>query len=361
MTKATRATRDLVMRLSMVLLTASPLVAWADDITFKDQRGKLITLEHPAQRVVVLPKPIASMFIAIDGGTQHLSGIHPAAQAVITKSVLGTIFPEVARINTNVVREGFIPNVEEMLKVDPEVVIQWALKVEDYIEPLERVGLTVVGLGYGTNEIERERVAIIGKIVNQEERANSLLAWQDSVRRDIEDRMSSIPLDRRSRMIFLDRFSSDGISVFGRDEFFFQAAGVRNVAFEAGLNQPSVAVNEEQLLAWDPDIVFMNYYDEEAKPDDLYDNPVLAGLSAVKARRVYKTPRLDPASHEAPLVWMWMTTLAYPELYRWDVRKSIREKYVALYGKSPSEPDLDSIIQMPVNGRSKYYHEMFYK
>src|SRR5690349_19622865 len=148
MTHATRRAGARIMWLAMALLSTSPLGAQASDIAFKDQRDKLITPAHPAQRAVVLPKPIASTFIAVDGGTQHLAGIHPAAQSVIMGSVLGTIFPEVAKINTNVVREGFIPNVEEMLEVDPDVVIQWALKVEDYIEPLERVGLTVVGLGY---------------------------------------------------------------------------------------------------------------------------------------------------------------------------------------------------------------------
>jgi iron complex transport system substrate-binding protein len=103
----------------------------------------------------------------------------------------------------------------------------------------------------------------------------------------------------------------------------------------------------------------MNYYDEQGQPSDLYTSPVLANLSAVKAGRVYKTPRLDPASHEAPLVWMWMTMLAYPELYHRDVRGSIREKYAALYGKSPSEADLDTIVQMAANGGSRHYREMF--
>ncbi len=343
------------------LLLAAPLAARAGDIVFQDQRGKTITLAQPAQRVVVLPKPIASMFIAVDDGTQHLVGMHPAAQAVIMSSVLGTFFPEVANINTNVVRQGFIPNVEEMLKVNPDVVIQWALRVEDYIEPLERVGLTVVGLGYGTNEIERERIAIIGKIVGREDRANSFLAWQDSVKSSIDQRLNGIPQDKWPRIVFFDRFRSNALSVFGRNEYFFQAAGVRNAVFEAGLNQPIVTVNAEQLLAWDPDVIFLNYYDAEVKPDDLYNSPVLASLSAVRNHRVYKTPRLDPASHEAPLVWQWMTMLAYPEMDHWDMRKTIREKYAALYGKTPSEPDIDSIIQMAANGGGKYYHAMFDK
>jgi iron complex transport system substrate-binding protein len=345
----------------LLLLSGLPPAVQAADITLTDQRDKLITLREPAQRVIVFPKPIASMFIAVDGGTRHLAGIHPGAQSVIMTSILGTFFPEVSTINTNIAREGFVPNVEEVLKAGPDVVVQWALKVADYIEPMERVGLTVVGLGYGTNEIERERIAILGKILGQGERAGSFLAWQDDVRRDIEAHLSTMPATQRSRMIFFDRFRSDGMTAFRRDEFFFQAAGVTNVTVEAGMSQPNVTVDPEQVLAWDPDIVFLNYYDESAKPDDLYADPVLGSLSAVKARRVYKTPRLDPASHEAPLVWMWMTMLAYPELYDWDLRAKVREKYNEIYGKTVSDDDIDNIIQMAVNGDSKHYHEMFDK
>lgn len=346
-------------RTCMVSLAWLPLAGQADEIAFEDQRGKAITLAQPAQRVVVFPKPIAPMFIAVDGGTQHLVGLHPTAQSVIMGSILGAIFPEIAKLNTNIVREGFVPNVEEVLKAGPDVVVQWALKTEDYIEPMERVGLTVVGLGYGTNEIERERIAILGKILDQDERAKAFLSWQDEVRGFINATLSNIPTQSRARIVFFDRFRSDGMAVFGRDEFFFQAAGLRNAAFEAGLGQPTVTVEAEQLLEWDPDVIFLNYYDESAKPEDLYSHPVLAGLKAVQARRVYKTPRLDPASHEAPLVWMWMAMLAYPEHFDWDLRQHIRDRYDAVYDRALAGDEVDHLIQMPANANGKHYQTKF--
>ena len=56
--------------------------ALSDEITFEDQRGKPITLAEPADNVVALPKPVPPMFIGVDGGTERLKGMHPAAQAV---------------------------------------------------------------------------------------------------------------------------------------------------------------------------------------------------------------------------------------------------------------------------------------
>jgi iron complex transport system substrate-binding protein len=80
-----------------------------------------------------------------------------------------------------------VPNVEELLKINPDVVIQWALKTDQYIEPMERVGLTVVGLSYGSYEIERDRVSIVGRIAQKEECASSFLAWHDRVRQGLDD------------------------------------------------------------------------------------------------------------------------------------------------------------------------------
>ncbi len=347
--------------MSFAILVMTSISIQSAEITFKDQRGKLITLAQPATSVIALPKPIPDVIIGIDGGTKHLTGMHPAAQAVLMDSVLGRFFPEIASIDTRVVGNGFIPNVEEVLKVNPDVVIQWARRTEEYIEPMEKVGLTVVGLDYGTHAIERGHIEIVGELLGKRDRTTAFLAWQDDVLAAIGQKLADVPLANRARMIFFDRYRSDELAVFERNEFFFQAPGLRNLAFEAGLNQPRGTVDAEQILAWNPDIIFINFYDLKATPADMYADPVLASVSAVANRRVYKTPRLDPAELEGPLVWMWMAMLAYPDRFHWDLRATIKEKYVELYGHSPSDADVDSVIHWAANADSAHYREMFGK
>jgi iron complex transport system substrate-binding protein len=356
-----RSLRWVAVCLTIGMLWSLPAKVSPAEITFTDQRGKLVRLTGPASRAVVFPKPVASLFIAVDGGIEHLAGIHPAAQSVIMNSVLGRFYPGIANIDTKIVNEGFIPNVEELLSINPDVVFQWALKTEQYIEPMERVGLTVVGFSYGTYKLEKERISIVGKVVEKEARAASFLAWQDQVYHDLDDVLDKIPQERRARMIFVDRFQGNELALFGRNEFFFQMPGLRNLVFEAGMNEPRVTVSAEQVLSWDPEIIFLNYYDAESAPKNFYDNPVYDSLSAVKNRRIYKTPSLDPAAHEGPLVWMWMTMLAYPELRGWDLRQILKEKYAEMYGHSPSDDDVDKIMQLATNADSKYYVEKFAK
>ena len=345
--------------LGAACLWGLPAAALAAEITFEDQRGKLITLAAPADSVVALPKPVPPMFIGVDEGTEHLTGMHPASQAVLLESVLARFFPGIAEINTRVVADGFIPNVEEMLNVNPDVVMQWARRTEDYIDPMEKVGLTVVGLDWGTNEIERGHIEIVGQLLGKQERTKSFLTWQDDVIAAIQQKLADVPTEDRARMVFFDRYRSDELAVFGRDEFFFQAPGLRNLAFEAGLNQATVTVDAEQILAWQPDIIFINYYDLEATPEHMYADPVLASVPAIQNRRVYKTPRLDPSLLEAPLVWMWMAKLAYPKLFDWDVRALISEKYGEMFGQRPSEDEVDTLLHFAANADSTHYREMF--
>ena len=354
-----RSSASLAVGLTIGMLVQLPAPPSAAEVAFTDQRGKLVTLDGPARRVVAFPKPAPSLYIAVDESIEHLVGIHPAAQSAIMSSVLGKFFPGVADINSRIVGEGFVPNVEELLKINPDVVIQWALKTDQYIEPMERVGLTVVGLSYGSYEIERERVSIVGKIAQKEERASSFLAWHDRVRQKLDEVLSGIPEDKRARMVFIDRLEDNQLALFGRNEFFFQVAGLRNLAFEAGLNEGTVTVSAEQILAWDPEIIFVNYYDAGITPEDFYDNPVYDSVTAVKDRRIYKTPSLDPSNHEAPLVWMWMSMLAYPELEDWDLRQRLKDRYVELYNHSPSDEDVDQILQLATNAHSRDYLERF--
>ncbi|MDR1623342.1 MAG: hypothetical protein LBS00_13325, partial [Synergistaceae bacterium] len=84
----------------------------ADPIVFGDQYGREIKLDKPAQRIVTVPIPAASMVMALDGTDQHLVGMNPSAKRALLEGILGKFFPSSANINSDIVMgEGFAPNV----------------------------------------------------------------------------------------------------------------------------------------------------------------------------------------------------------------------------------------------------------
>jgi iron complex transport system substrate-binding protein len=70
-------------------------------------------------------------------------------------------------------------------------------------------------------------------------------------------------------------------------------------------------------------------------------------------------PSLSPESHEAPLVWLWMAMLAYPDLFDMDLRQEVKQKFQAMYEAELTDDDFDNIMHMSANGDSAHYREMF--
>ena len=122
----------------------------------------------------------------------------------------------------------------------------------------------------------------------------------------------------------------------------------------------SVKVGAETLLAWNPDIILVNYYNDSIKPEDILNHPVLSGLDAVKQGRVYKTPAIDPAtSAGGQLAYLWFAEIGYPELFHTDVRKAIHDGFARLYNAKLTPAQLDSLLQMSWNGKSAGYEASF--
>src|SRR5262245_8273381 len=343
--------------LAGVLVTT--LVARAGETTFKDQRGKTVTLAKPVDSIVILPKPIPFMYVAVDGGPQDLKGIHPATKRVMLDSIIGQIYPTLAEVNTSVVTSGFVPNVEELLKISPDAVIQWSGDDGHLIEPMERVGIKVVALGWGSRDIEKQHLQIVGRLSGHDDRVAAFLDWQTKTLAALDKGLASIPHKKRTTMVYIDTLANNEITIFPAAQFFFTAPGLRNLAYEAGVSGSTAKITAETLLAWDPDIVGMNYYDVKQKPSDIYDNPVFSSLKAVKNHRIFKKPRLDPGSQEAPIVWQWMASVGYPEVFDFHLRSEIRRYYASTYGANLSEEQIDGVLNMDANASSPSYSKLF--
>jgi iron complex transport system substrate-binding protein len=340
-------------------VVAAMPVARAKEITFEDQRGKTVTLAEPVDSIVILPKPIPFMYIAVDGGPQDLKGINPATKKVMLDSIIGQIFPALADVNTSVVTSGFTPNVEELLKIAPDAVIQWSGDDAHLIEPMERVGIKVVALGWGSHEIEKQHLEIIGHLSGNDDRVVKFLDWQTQTLAALDKGLAPIPHEKRTTMVYIDTLANNEIAIFPAAQFFFTAPGLRNLAYEAGVPGSNVKITAETLLAWDPDIIVMNYYDVKQKPNDIYDNPIFSSLKAVQNHRVFKMPRLDPGSQEAPIIWEWMAKIGYPKMFDFDLRSEIRRYYAETYGADLTDEQIDGVLNMDANAASPSYNAFF--
>jgi iron complex transport system substrate-binding protein len=343
--------------LALLSATAGPVSA--DTISVTDSRGQTIEIQSPVKQVAIFPLPIPEAMIAIDGGTGRLLAINPRAQSALMKGVIGQLFPEIANIRTDLVAPNFIPNVEEILKAAPDVVVQWQAKGDERVAPMENAGIKVATVSTESRETRRGYVSMLGKILGKEDRAKAFLDWEDKTVTDIAAVLKAAAKPK-PRIVFIDSMSGNEFVVFGREEAYFAASGLSNVATEAGFTEGSVKVGAEALLQWNPDIVFVNYYNDAMTPADIFEHPVLGGLESVKKGRVYKTPAVDPATAAGgELAYLWFAEIGYPDLFNADMRAAFVDGFKLLYGRELSAAQIDQLLQMNWNGKSSGYQESF--
>jgi len=330
----------------------------ASHLELTDQTGRTVRILQPVSSVVTIPIPAASLMIAVDGGTDRLSGMHPSSKSALAEGILGEFFPEALEINSDVVGEGFTPNTETLLTVNPDLVFQWGHLGTGVVDPLENAGLNTFLLMYGTQEDLETWITTFGKILGREEKAQRIIDWHHETYGEMADLTSAIPEDDKPRVLYFLRYlSSKRVAGSGTyNDFYLNFTGGVNAASEL---EGFADVSEEQIIAWDPEIIYLNGFESALKPEDVYANPRLADVSAVRNRRVYKLPlggyRWDPPNQESPLMWKWMAMVNHPGRFNWDIRGEITANYEWIYGKKPDESQLDAILHRDINGLSDGY------
>lgn len=326
-------------------------------IVLTDQRGAKLTFDRPVRRIVTLPMPAAAIVVAVDQSTQHVVGMIDASWTAARDGTLGSMFPAALKIPHDVATADFVPNIESILALKPDVVVQWASQGDAIIAPLTNAGLPVLGVDYGTLTDVDTWLTMFATMLGKPERGKAMTSRIDAA----QDKMTSEAATRtgpRPKVLYFLRFA-DGFQVAGGETFnggYITLVGAENAA--ADLKGGFGAVDIEQVLRWDPDIVLLGNFDS-AMPDDVYASSVWKDVSAVRTRRVYRVPlggyRWDPPSHETPLMWRWLADIAFPSGSPSALRTEIGDDYAFFYGARPSSADVDKMLWIEANKGSASY------
>ena len=122
------------------------------------------------------------------------------------------------------------------------------------------------------------------------------------------------------------------------------AAGGVNIGALAGFPQYAAEMSAEDLIMYDPDIIFC----ESAQTLEFLDNDAYKNLKAVKNGTLYIVPYglscSGLANAENPLVWQWAANIIQPEIYDYDAEQTIRDFFLDFYGYELSDTQLDTIL-----------------
>jgi iron complex transport system substrate-binding protein len=354
MSSRLKALSALALSLSLVL----PAALHAES-SFLDHRGKKITFEKPPERVVTIVRSAPIIYRAIDEKADNIVGQNKDSLVrYFTKGIYAEMLPEMAKINASAAQDGFVPNVEAILAQKPDAVIQWTHE-DKLIEPLERVGLTVVGWQCCTEQDRLDYITLTGYMTGRNDRAQAILKAQSDTLKTLGDKVAKLDKAALPTVLHIDKVA-DQIQVIANGSQDLSLSGVTNPAAD-GSGEWWRTIDFEQLLVWNPDIIIIPAYATDLSPEDFFKNPVLANLKAVKDKRVYKQPVFarTPDAPEIFLTSEWLAAVAHGADYAPDFKKQILDVYQLIYGAKLTDEQVKSILESGSNAPADKYVELF--
>ena len=333
------------------------LAATLDALEFTDQNGNKLRFDRSVKSVALFPVPLASFSLSVENNVSRLASVHPMAKKNIERGMLGKMIKGAASIPAGGIGEDFTPNIEELLKLSPDLVVQWGMRGEKIIEPLRKVGLNVALVNLsGTEEDPLFWFEMLGKIYEKEQRAEQILQNRAEVRAKIENFVKG--LSKKPKVLF----------VFGRDKSYEAAGGGTYFDYEiklsGGVNAANFAgfriLNKEEILAQNPDVILLSNFDK-LTPRDFFNDKILKNVKAVKQKAVYKMPlggdMWEPPTGESHLGWAWFSVLFSGQAHI-NLKDEMKKSYKLLYDYDLSDDEIAQILRFDLNGESKFY-ELF--
>ncbi len=320
-------------------------------VTITDMRNKTITLQLPIKRIVMVPVPDPAIYYSVGGNCSEIVGMNPQSLTFAKESVLSVLAPELLNASTSFVVSGFEVNIEELVKLKPDVVIQWARSAAEIksCEQIEAVGIPVIGVKGaqpGTQVELDAKIRIYGQLAGNEEKAEELIAYHHNVIDSIMAVVKNIPTENKPRVLFL----YSGLQVGGNgtyEDWWIETSGGINVADSI---QGRITVTMEQIIAWNPDTIYIGT-SHSAQPADLIGNKISgqdwSQIDAIKTGQVYKVPigayRWDPPNAESPLM-LKLVEKQYPSLFSYEMQKEIRDFFLKFYSYQITDVQLTKIL-----------------
>ncbi|WP_425102388.1 ABC transporter substrate-binding protein [Tropicibacter sp. S64] len=253
--------------LGATALAILPTFVLADPITVTDITGREVTLDGPADRVI-LGEGRQIFFAAVLDGEDPFARVVGWRDDLLQASpesyaLYAEKFPQIADIPTfGGFKDGTF-DIEQAVALDPDVMIlnleaKAATDEAGYEEKLAKVGIPIVYVDFREKPFEHtaQSMQIIGQLFGKEDRAAEFNAFYEAQIARVTDVIAAQEdLDRP--LVFVERaggYSEDCCMSFGHGNFgtFVELAGGQNMA-KPFIPGTFGTINAEQVIASDPD------------------------------------------------------------------------------------------------------------
>ncbi len=263
-------------------------------ITVTDLAGRQVEVTVPTRKVAAIG-PGALRLVCYADAAAQVAGIEAMEKQWSTGRPYILANPDL--LNLPVIGQGgpdSSPDPEALLNAGPDVIFAAYLLDASKADELQaQTGIPVVVLSYGRlgtfDEELMTSIDLIGEITGNRRRTNEVVQYIQGCREDLNERTSAAAQDQRPTVYAggIGMKGTHGIESTQANFPPFMAINALNVVDETG-QKGSVMIDKEKLLAWNPDILFIDESGYQMVREDCAGNPgFYASLKAVQKGMVY--------------------------------------------------------------------------
>ncbi len=234
------------------------------------------------------------------------------------------------------------PDAEAILAADPQVIVMSAY-VDGADDLQARTGIPVVVVPGSDTTLDDgafETIRLLGELYGVENRAAELTDYLREVEADLAARTADIPAEEKPS-VYVCGVSFQGAHGFEGTEAHYgplELIGADNLANQTG-QASAFDIDPEQVLAWDPDVILIDYNGLPLIAEDYAADPdFYNALTAVREGRVYAqisfrsyASNLETALADA----YYAGTVIYPERFAdIDIAQKADEIFTMLLGEA---------------------------
>ena len=234
--------------------------------------------------------------------------------------------------------------VEQIAPMRPDLVILKTYMREKLGKPLEELGIPVVYLDLETPEVYISDIGILGRIFGNPEMAQEIQDFYRGVTSSITDFTKNLSTGEIPSVLLLQYSVSGGETSFNIpgngyiQTLLVRMAGGDPVWERAQDTSGWLTVNLEQIAAWNPDIIFIIWYQGDAATivEGLKTAEIWKDLAAVKKDRIYGFVGDFLSWDQSDSRWIlglnWLGAKLHPEIFaEYNLRESVSIFYTTLY------------------------------
>jgi len=310
------------VRVSLGAVPVSPAAAVPRSVSVKDSFGHYTVVPSPPGRIVVLNSYVADAICAfgeedrIVGAPKDVSSLPLLSQKLLAEDVGDTT----------------APNVGKIVALKPDIVFAPVTQKSEVTAQIQRNGIPVVLLDCSRLESLAGDLAVLGRILKQEERAGRLVDFINKNIALVTNRVKGLPGAKKPLVYWEGMSDYSTCSADSAEGRFLELAAGRNVAADARIPQPNVT--PEWLLARDPEIIIKcpdvfspvtkspvsgyGQTDDAMKQirQDIVSRPGWQKIDAVKSGKVYVLSRQIVAGPQAVVGLLYTAKWLHPDLFQ---------------------------------------------